>query len=355
MDYREYQFHELARDPLFRKWVLENDADLEKFWNNWLERNPSEKNKVLAARALLLSLRETDTGLEEEELDDIAENILVRAKSGQKLSSIIRFAASVFLVLGVGLFGYFYIKESPNLSAQDINEVILDNFEEHVNEGTRTYKIELADGTFITLYPRSQLKYSRDFDKGERVVYLTGQAFFEVARDIHRPFWVITENVSTQVVGTSFMVEANDNSRETNVEVKEGKVLVYSRKDIRTGKKGQNSPLPGMMITRNQKVSFNREDASLSRSLVEDPVPDETLNEMEFRLEEEPIANVFHRLEKAYGITINFDDQVMAKCFITADLEGERLYRKMDLICSITHSSYEIVDGQIIVYSKGCY
>ncbi|MEY4538742.1 MAG: hypothetical protein RLZZ306_499 [Bacteroidota bacterium] len=44
----------------------------------------------------------------------------------------------------------------------------------------------------------------------------------------------------------------------------------------------------------------------------------------------------------------------MEGCFLTANLEEESLYEKLNIISKITHSTYEIVDAQIIIHSKGC-
>ena len=265
-------------------------------------------------------------------------------------------AASVVLILLTGLgYSLYFSKNETVPVTTGINEVILDDFREISNSTAAVKKVELADGSTISLYPKSKVKFPEDFNRNERSVYLTGQAFFEVVKNAQKPFWVFTEDISTQVVGTSFMVKAFEGTKEIDVEVKRGKVLVYTRKDLKTAQKGQKNTLPGMMIVSNQKVSFSKSEEKLVKAIIEDPEQIEKIDEGLFRLEEEPVPVVFARIEKVYGIPINYDAQSMAECYVTANLEGEALFRKLDLICKITHSSYEIADGQIFVYSKGCY
>lgn len=357
MNYKEYHFRDLARDDYFRKWVLENDSNAEHFWTQWVRENPEEEKKILAAKAFLLALRDKNTDLSEVQLDRITQNVIARSKKPAQKILLQRMAASIaFLLLTAGLGYYIYSLKAPvGPVVAGINDVILDDFREisHTTGGLK--KVTLADGSTITLYPKSRIKFPEDFNRNERTVYLTGQAFFEVEKDAQKPFWVYTEDISTQVVGTSFMVRAFEGEKESNVEVKKGKVLVYTRKDLKSAQKGQKNTLPGIMISGNQKVSFSKNEEKLVKSIIEQPGQIEKIDESLFRLEEESVSVVFARIEKVYGIPINYDAQTMSECYVTANLEGETLFRKLDLICKITHSSYEIADGQIFVYSKGCY
>jgi hypothetical protein len=70
--------------------------------------------------------------------------------------------------------------------------------------------------------------------------------------------------------------------------------------------------------------------------------------------EETPVYQVFDLIQKTYGISVIYDAKALENCFITATLTDESLFDKLDLICKITHSTYEIVDAQIIVHSRGC-
>ena len=70
--------------------------------------------------------------------------------------------------------------------------------------------------------------------------------------------------------------------------------------------------------------------------------------------DEVPLENVFKQLEKTYGLPVLYDPATVKTCFITADLSGESLFDKLNLVCRISQSNYELVDGQIIIHSQGC-
>lgn len=64
----------------------------------------------------------------------------------------------------------------------------------------------LSDGTKVWLNSESELKYASEFVGEERRVYLTGEAYFEVAHNPNKPFFVEAKNLQIQVLGTSFGV-----------------------------------------------------------------------------------------------------------------------------------------------------
>ncbi len=87
-------------------------------------------------------------------------------------------------------------------------------------------QVTLPDGTQVWLNSGSQLNYPDGFTDTSRVVYLRGEAFFEVAKDTGRPFSVIAGKVETVALGTAFNINAFDEASTTMVALTEGKVEV---------------------------------------------------------------------------------------------------------------------------------
>lgn len=106
-------------------------------------------------------------------------------------------------------------------------------------------KIMLADSTLVWLNAESRLEYPETFEGQERrVVRLTGEAYFEVAKDATRPFIVETDFLETLVTGTSFNIHAYS-SEDAHVTLVEGSVQVsdlHTRKGVLM-KPGQNALL----------------------------------------------------------------------------------------------------------------
>jgi ferric-dicitrate binding protein FerR (iron transport regulator) len=92
-----------------------------------------------------------------------------------------------------------------------------------------TVEITLPDSSRVTLNANSQLSYLEDF--AERKVRLSGEAFFDVARDTNRPFEIFTGETITRVLGTSFNVRAYPEEDNVEVMVQSGKVEFGEEED----------------------------------------------------------------------------------------------------------------------------
>ena len=77
------------------------------------------------------------------------------------------------------------------------------------------YRIVLSDGTEVIVNSESRLRYPSRFAEGERVVYLEGEAYFDVAEDKERPFRVITDAMALRVYGTEFNVNTRGERVQT--------------------------------------------------------------------------------------------------------------------------------------------
>lgn len=78
----------------------------------------------------------------------------------------------------------------------------------------QTAEVRLSDGTRVVLGANSRLAYPRSFTlDAPREVRLSGEARFEVAHDANHPFWVISGEMRTEVLGTVFDVNAYPGSR----------------------------------------------------------------------------------------------------------------------------------------------
>ncbi len=68
----------------------------------------------------------------------------------------------------------------------------------------KDFSLVLEDGTKVWLNAESSFEYPTCFNGSERIVKLSGEAYFDVVSDIHHPFIIETSNVRTRVLGTQF-------------------------------------------------------------------------------------------------------------------------------------------------------
>lgn len=101
-----------------------------------------------------------------------------------------------------------------------------------VTENGGFYTLVLSDGTKVWLNSESELEFPVAFEADEREVRLRGEAFFEVARDTARPFYVTAGDVRTRVLGTSFNVKAYGEERSVTATLFTGKIEVAPLKDL---------------------------------------------------------------------------------------------------------------------------
>ena len=89
------------------------------------------------------------------------------------------------------------------------------------------YQVTLPDGTKVWLNAASTIKYPPAFSGNERKVIITGEAYFEVAKNPAQPFRVsIKDSTDVVVTGTHFNINAYQNEKEQQVTLLEGSVTV---------------------------------------------------------------------------------------------------------------------------------
>lgn len=92
--------------------------------------------------------------------------------------------------------------------------------------GSQTVSLSLADGSKVWLNAESSIKYPVAFTGTERKVQITGEAYFEVAKDASKKFIVEASGVSTEVLGTHFNVNSYSDEGSIKVTLLEGSVRV---------------------------------------------------------------------------------------------------------------------------------
>ena len=99
-----------------------------------------------------------------------------------------------------------------------------------VPKGSRPFHLQLADGSEVWLNVASSITFPTSFVGKERIVKITGEAYFEIAPDAARPFIVRKDEASIQVLGTHFNVNAYDDEPNMKVTLLEGSVEIKSQK-----------------------------------------------------------------------------------------------------------------------------
>lgn len=257
-------------------------------------------------------------------------------------------AASVTLLLGIG--AWWYLNKQNSQSAIVSSQQSKSEFTSMDNTSAKPIRIDLEDGSSVTLSPHSQLQYPNHFAANKREVQLTGEALFEVSKNPEKPFYVITDKLVTKVLGTSFYVRTVEATKKVEVEVLTGKVSVYEKEKV-------NNVNPGVVLTPNHKVTFFTAEKHFITGLVEKPLPQIqaiTKQPETFEFDDAPIGEVLNKLEKVYGIDIELENDKLSTCPLTADITQQPLFTKLDIICATINGKYEVKGTTILISGKGC-
>lgn len=368
--YQEYSLEDFVLDASFQEWVRYRRDDDDAFWKQYKQDNPAQVDEITGAQTLLQSVyKNYETHLDDNEIDFEIQELLskVRAtkintiqeeaeksslnKSANIFSrnSIFRAAATIVVMLGLG---WLYQQNQTTQSSYD-KLTAGKSLREEKNETKSSKLISLSDGSQITLFPQSKISFPENFLVEKREVYLSGQAFFHVSKDAKRPFLVYANSLVTKVLGTSFTINAQNQALNTTVEVKEGKVSVFRQADFTDVKNQKVLQSKGMVLTANQKMVYECETRNMLKTISDNPEIISTVNTT-FDFVNTPASDVLIDLEDAYQVDIIFDKELLRGCPVTASLSKQPLMEKLNIICEVIEARYEMLDGKIVVYSKGC-
>jgi transmembrane sensor len=163
------------------------------------------------------------------------------------------------------------------------------------------YQVLLADGTKAWLNAASSIKFPVAFNGHERRVEITGEVYFEVAKNKEWPFIVKANNVNVQVLGTHFNISAYPDDEAITTTLMEGSVRMS---------KGAASALlvPGQQgISINNKQNITLQSADIEAT--------EAWRKGLFIFHDETIDNVMKMMARWYDVEIEYQGNVKNKEF----------------------------------------
>ncbi len=358
IDYEKYKIEDFITDDEFIQWAKYPTDERDNFWHTYIKNQPAQSLTIqkakIAVQHLALVAKQTAPIDEipviwtaiEDDLNDKSKSIKWRF-----LWKKWAIAASIILMLGIGFLWKSHFSSSDIAVYSKLISDSSNPLTEVINNSSSELAVKLPDGSKAILKPNSRLSYTKTFEGKRREVYLAGEAFFEVKRNPTKPFMVYANGLITKVLGTSFSVKAFETEQEVIVKVTTGKVSVYTQNTTRN----QDPEMNGIVLMPNQKMIFGKDDERFTRTLVEKPIvviSDKELQQFSFN--DSPVEQIFLALEKAYGVKIIFDKDVLINCRLTTSLSNEDLFEKLDIICAGIEANYKVIDAQVIITSSGC-
>lgn len=214
-----------------------------KFIKEWMAK--SEKNKLLIQKSYNL-LYTSDTLSVMNEIDagsvlkKIKYKISVSDQTNKRHMWMQRILTILFIPLLISTILHVLPDEGP-----------VRYMEAYASSGLIS-SLELPDGSRVWLNSGSYIKYPVDFGKERREVYITGEAYLSVAKDDKKKFIVQTlDNLSIEVYGTEFNIDAYDTNDKIITTLIEGSISLCHTDSNKTVKK--------YVIKPDQQIAYNRD------------------------------------------------------------------------------------------------
>jgi ferric-dicitrate binding protein FerR (iron transport regulator) len=277
-------------------------------------------------------------------LDKIYHKISLEENTSQKISFLTVFQRVAAILIVPLLLSFLAVVYLQSRSGAETGEQVAENVgmaEIQCPLGVRT-KFQLPDGTNGFLNSGSTLQYPVRFS-GTRNVTVSGEVFFEVARDTLNPFVVHTPLLNVKVLGTRFNVIAYGDGAKEEIILNKGRVQV----DAKNGKLLD-------VLAPDQKFTLNKEKMTFNTTQV---VASQYMGWTEGKLifRNEGMQEVAERLGRWYNAEIRIKDQELLDHSFHATFVDEPLEEVLKFMALTTPYTYKILPrtaGDDAIYQK---
>lgn len=201
----------------------------------------------------------------------------------------------------------------------------------------KTFKLELSDGSVVTVNAGTKLKYPVNFIKDiNRTVFLDGEAFFDVADDKDHPFVVTTEDMDIEVLGTQFNVTSYTEDQKTSTVLVDGKVKASNKvisEDI-------------AILRSNQRASFSENVLQVEEVNVEKYI---AWVQGQLIFEDDSFNVIANKLERKFNIKIVNKYPELEKINVTASFRNESIEDVLKIFQSYQAFEYSIKNGILTI------
>ncbi|HEX5025868.1 MAG TPA: FecR domain-containing protein [Agriterribacter sp.] len=202
----------------------------------------------------------------------------------------------------------------------------------------RQYTLVLADRSKVMLNAGSSIRFPTSFPGNERVVEITGEAYFEITKDATKKFIVITAGgVRTEVLGTHFMINSYGDEDNITTTLLEGSIKVSHNKKVAVLK-------PGNQVRVNNQGRFEL----LRNANIEEAT---SWVDGYFYFEKADVQTVMRQLARWYDIDVEYREHVTNEFFGGKIQRDLHLAAVMDILKTIG-VKYELEGKKLIIGSS---
>jgi len=271
--------------------------------------------------------------------------------------------AAAMLITAVIITGLYIRTSTPQpVAATTAVTPTLAGNEIFTGNGSRTH-LTLPDGTVVWLNAGSRINYEKNFGATQRVVTLTGEAFFDVAPNASKPFVIHTARIDIRVLGTSFNVKSYPTDKTTETTLIHGSIEVSIH----------NRPSDKIVLKPNEKLVVNNEDSAkldkekevrrhdhvdnASLVVISKPTYEQRSGAIietswvdnKLIFQDEEFRSLAQSMERWYGVTIRFSTPEKENLRFTGIFEKETILQALDALKLTANFNYSIEGNQITI------
>ena len=244
----------------------------------------------------------------------------------QKKKRILQWAAMLILPIITALSVYYFTQN------------IRSNFHPVTITAQKGEKAEavLPDGTKVWINSESSIRYDNSFNQKKRVVYLEGEAYFEVATNKKSPFVVQTQSIAVQAIGTSFNIRSYDEDSFIYAVLLEGQVKVTTEEQKQ-------------ILNVNQRAIFDKSTKKLTVDYVE------AANYVEWKkgnihFNNQTFSQIAQTLSRIYNVEIEFASEELSLIRFSGTLGSSGIKNALDILSLTSPMYYDVKDTTVILY-----
>ncbi len=239
---------------------------------------------------------------------------------------MVRIAASIVIIIGVGFFTYRYFTDKTTAPVEFAAD-------QSIKSDT------LPDGTSVVLNKKTELAYSLDRRAKKRIVKLKGEAFFEIHPDAEQSFEVDAEDVLIRDIGTSFNVKAYAEGGTVEVFVEEGEVELYTATN------------EGIHVHAGETGVYHRDTKTFT---LEKPEPNVTsYKSKEFTFSDSNLQSIVDRVNEVYDRKIKIQPH-LASCRLTVSFSNESIEEIAGVIAETLGLAVTAEGNDLLLEGKAC-
>lgn len=197
------------------------------------------------------------------------------------------------------------------------------------------YQLILPDGSKVWLNSASSLRFPAEFKGTERNVELTGEAYFEIAKDKKKPFIVKIRQVKVEVLGTHFNVMSYQDEGEIKTTLLEGAVKIASGNTHNVLKPGEQA-----IVASSNKIEIRHADTEQAVAW----------KDGYFKFNKQDIRYIMRQLARWYDIDVVYEGEIPADLFVGKIRRREHITEVLKIF-ELSHIRYQIKGRKIIIKS----